>query len=252
MGSILISVDDESGVYELPSGLSVAFGRREPGGALALGGGACVVAGHIRALDDYWLMTNESRCATYCVDNLEGAGEYVRVRPRRPDVPIPFELSQVMLEVPCRHRGFTVFAPERANSAECGAEDFLDETSRYFMVLVCLCEPRLRDCRAVIVPTAGQISQRLSAFGDNLALTRSAVNYHIDYLAEKLDVPKAAGKTRTWKREALATLALKFDLVRSEHLNLLPRPVRAQCAVPAPPPGDRKPAALLGPGREFA
>jgi hypothetical protein len=55
----------------------------------------------------------------------------------------------------------------------------------------------------------------------------SAVIFHIDYLAtSKLRVRERAGAEDTpridWKREALVSLALRFDLVREEHLALLP------------------------------
>lgn len=61
------------------------------------------------------------------------------------------------------------------------------------------------------------------------------MNYHIDYLTSaklRLDVgdePGADGNARTGaKRARLASLALRFGLVREEHLALLPprrRPV---------------------------
>lgn len=224
--------DEHSPIHELSEGQSMPFGWRKPDGALALGDDVSVVAGHIRAHDDYWLMTNESRSGTYCVENLEGAGEYVKVQPRRAAVPIPFELSRVLLGVPYRHGNFTVFAPERADSGESEGEPIalLDESSRYFMVLVCLCEPRLRDCGAAAVPTPGEVSRRLAQFSDDRALTRSAVNYHIDYLVEKLRMFAPAGESRTWKREALVAIALKFDLVRQGHLRLLPLPLRGHLA----------------------
>ncbi|MFC4908262.1 hypothetical protein [Actinomadura gamaensis] len=244
MNTVIICLDRGRGrpprVHELADGESVVFGWASPradgpdaGGrddaalALALGEDEVgVPAGRIRAVDGYWLMTNQSRWRTYCVENLEGGGEYVKVPARRVGMPVPFELSRVRLGLPHRHGRFTVFAPERG---ELGVPDAtgdrtspLDEASRYFMVLVCLCEPRLRDCCSAAVPTPGQVSARLAAFGDDRALTRSAVNYHIDYLAEKLEVAGPPGGPRTSKRETLAALALKFDLVREEHLALLP------------------------------
>jgi hypothetical protein len=228
MSASIVCLDSGDGrrrtTYELTSGQSVVFGWREQGGALTLGGDVDSVAGRIHALDDYWLMTNQSRSRTYCVENLEGAGEFVKVQARRSGVPIPFELSRIVLTVPCRHGEFTVFGPEPTNQGDRGAarDSLLNENSRYYMVLVCLCEPRLRDCGTAAVPTPGQVCQRLSGFADDRALTRSAVNYHIDYLTKKLDVRTPAGQAWTWKRETLVRLALKFDLVRPEHLGLLP------------------------------
>lgn len=146
----------------------------------------------------------------------------MKVRSGRAGVPIPFELSRVTLTVGAGSNSFTVYAPERRPTAEPdgGGVPLLDEESRYFQVLVCLCEPRLRDCGAAAVPTPAQVSARLSAAG--VPLGRSAVNYHIDYLCKKLGTAPPRGMTRAWKRDTVVTLALKFDLVRPEHLGLIP------------------------------
>jgi hypothetical protein len=234
--SILICLDDElerrPPVVELGSGESVPFGWHEQDGTLTIGTGVTLPAGWIHAFEGYWLMANGSPSGTYCVENLEGTGEYVKVQAGRGEVPIPFELSRVMLTLGGGENSFTVYAPERADAVMArgggvGMRPSLDEESRYFMVLVCLCEQRLRDCGAAVVPTPAQVSARLSRFGDDRALGRSVVNYHIDYLARKLGIVARTDMTRAWKREALATLALKFDLVRPEHLSLLPGPPTA-------------------------
>jgi len=90
-------------------------------------------------------------------------------------------------------------------------------------VLGWLCEPRLRHCDGAAVPTPAQVSARLSTA--DRPLGRSAVNYHIDYVATKLGIVAPRGMTRAWKRVTLVTLALKFDLVRPEHLGLISGPV---------------------------
>jgi hypothetical protein len=115
----------------------------------------------------------------------------------------------------------------------------LDVTAKYFLVLVALCEPRLRDPSDGALPGAGDIAERLRPLESCRGLTRSAVNYHIDYLAFaklRLDVGEesgADGNGRTGaKRARLASLALRFGLVREEHLALLPsrrRPVPQEC-----------------------
>jgi hypothetical protein len=57
-------------------------------------------------------------------------------------------------------------------------------------------------------------------------LARSAVNFHLDHLARsklRLRQPGAAERPRlAGRRAALASFALRFDLVREEHLDLLP------------------------------
>ncbi|MEV6850973.1 hypothetical protein [Actinoplanes sp. NPDC051411] len=221
--SLLICLDGRSPAVELPDGDSVLFGWH--GGEITVGTDRALTAGRIHAFGDYWLMSNCGAAGTYCVENLEGAGEYVKVRAGRAGVPIPFELSRVTLTVGAGDNSFTVYAPEPRPAAgpEAAAIPLLDETSRYFQVLVSLCEPRLRDCGVAAVPTPAQVAARLSAAGRPLG--RSAVNYHIDYLAKKLGIVAPRGMTRAWKGVTLATQALKFDLVRPEHLGLLPGPV---------------------------
>ncbi|WP_406255830.1 serine/threonine protein kinase [Streptomyces chartreusis] len=218
------------------------FGRGLPGG-----GGVAIVlpdpgisrrAGRLEAADDYWRLSNFSRDSAYVVENLEGAGEYITVAPGRLGAPVPFEFSRVVLPALNGTVDFKVFAPQHAyldeRSAPGAGEQTvhpyaLDVTAKYFLVLVALCEPRLRDLSDSALPGVGDIVERLRPLESCRGLTRSAVNYHIDYLAFaklRLDVgdePGADGNGRTGaKRTRLASLALRFGLVREEHLALLP------------------------------
>jgi len=76
------------------------------------------------------------------------------------------------------------------------------------------------------LPTAAEIVERLRPHEQCRELTRSAVNYHIDYLAtEKLRVEEprpGADERLESKREELVAIALRFGLVRDEHRRLLP------------------------------
>lgn len=198
------------------------------------------LAGEIRVTDDHWQLTNHSTTHSYLVENPEGAGEYLRVPPRRVGAPVPFEFSRVVLptrsDVPV---SFQVFAPDHvyldpeAMGAPWGRLTVtaysLDETATYFLVLLALCEPRLRDQSRVAVPTTPQIVERLRGHVACATLTARAVSSHIDYLAEeKLRIgasdPREPGKgdRRNGKREEIVGLALRFGLVREEHLTLLP------------------------------
>ncbi|MFD7497603.1 serine/threonine protein kinase [Streptomyces sp. NPDC059832] len=205
------------------------------------------LAGEIRVTDDHWQLSNHSATQSYLVENPEGAGEYLRVPPRRAGAPIPFEFSRVVL--PTR-RGttvaFQVFAPDHVYldpdgmAGEWGSRTVmaysLDETALYFLVLVALCEPRLRDESPVAVPTTPQIVERLRSHAACGQLKARAVSSHIDYLAEekmRISAPPerssgagagagAGGARRNGKREALVGIALRFGLVREEHLALLP------------------------------
>ncbi|MFJ3669618.1 serine/threonine protein kinase [Streptomyces sp. NPDC090106] len=218
------------------------FGRGLPGG-----GGVAILlpdrgisrqAGRLEAAEDYWRLSNFSRDAAYVVENLEGAGEYITVAPGRLGAPVPFEFSRVVLPALDGTAEFKVFAPQHAYRDERSAPGAgeqtvhpyaLDVTAKYFLVLVALCEPRLRDASDTALPGAGDIAERLRPLESCRGLTRSAVNYHIDYLAfAKLrldpgDEPGGDGAGRTGvKRARLASLALRFGLVREEHLALLP------------------------------
>ncbi|MEU2079492.1 serine/threonine protein kinase [Streptomyces sp. NPDC013489] len=198
------------------------------------------LAGEIRVTQDHWQLTNHSAGHSYLVENPEGAGEYLRIPPRRVGAPIPFEFSRVVL--PTRGDAtvsFQVFAPDHVfldpeamdvpwgNSTVTAYS--LDETATYFLVLVALCEPRLRDQSRVAVPTTPQIVERLREHVTCGTLTARAVSSHIDYLAEeKLRIAGPAtgesgkGDRRNGKREEIVGLALRFGLVREEHLALLP------------------------------
>ncbi|WP_055530470.1 hypothetical protein [Streptomyces graminilatus] len=203
-------------------------------------------AGRLEAAEDYWRLSNFSRDTAYVVENLEGAGEYITVAPGRLGAPVPFEFSRVVLPALNGTADFKVFAPQHAylneRSVPCSGDSgeltvhpyALDPTAKYFLVLVALCEPRLRDPGDSALPGAGDIAERLRPLESCRGLTRSAVNYHIDYLALsklRLDVeddPGADGVGRTGaKRARLASLALRFGLVREEHLALLPSRRRA-------------------------
>ncbi|MET8976921.1 serine/threonine protein kinase [Streptomyces sp. NPDC004539] len=195
-------------------------------------------AGRLEAAEDYWRLSNFNKETAYVVENLEGAGEYLTVAPGRLGAPVPFEFSRVVLPGLNGTVDFKVFAPQHAYLDERstpGAGELtvhpyaLDATAKYFLVLVALCEPRLRDPADSVLPGAGDIAERLRPLDSCRGLTRSAVNYHIDYLAFaklRLDIgdePGGDGAGRTGaKRARLASHALRFGLVREEHLTLLP------------------------------
>ncbi|MFJ6564457.1 serine/threonine protein kinase [Streptomyces sp. NPDC091412] len=198
------------------------------------------LAGEIRATEDHWQLTNYSTTQSYLVENPEGAGEYLRISPRRSGAPIPFEFARVVLPTRGSTVSFQVFAPDHVyldadNPAGAwGTRTLnaysLDKTATYFLVLVALCEPRLREASAVSVPTTPQVVERIRTHPALTQLTARAVSAHIDYLAEqklRVRTPQhcadpGSGARRTGKREAVVGVALRFGLVREEHLALLP------------------------------
>ncbi|MFG2777484.1 serine/threonine protein kinase [Streptomyces prunicolor] len=224
----------------LGPGQMATFGRgagERPVDIPLFGEGVSRYAGELTASDDHWRLTNFSPRTTYVVENLEGGGEYVKVAPRRMGTPIPFELSRVVLPLTDGFVRFTVFAPRHTfldpgpeapvgRSAELTLMPFvLDPTAKYFLVLLALCEPRLRDPSSLAIPSVNEVVSRLRTLPGCGDLTVSAVNFHIDYLAgSKLKVRQRTGTQDSprldWKREALVSLALRFDLVQEKHLQI--------------------------------
>ncbi|MDH6132573.1 hypothetical protein P3T37_001958 [Kitasatospora sp. MAA4] len=225
-------------LIELAPGQLASFGRTVadgPTGVEIADPAVSRLAGEIRATADHWLLSNLSRDTTYVVENPEGGGEYLKVAPRRLGAPVPFEFARLLVPSSDGFVALNVYAPQHRYADEQGPDGgeptcrlfALDESAKYFLVLVALCEPRLRDLPGPSgVPTASQIAERLRPLPQCADLNRSAVNFHLDYLAgPKLRLRPGRGEpTRRmeWKREALAALALRIDLVREEHLALLP------------------------------
>ncbi|MGW7362863.1 serine/threonine protein kinase [Streptomyces sp. NPDC054841] len=234
---------DRPRLLRLGPGSTAEFGRGAPDTPVPVAlddPGVSRRAGQITAAEDYWRLSNFSRTVTYVVENLEGAGEHVKVAPGRLGAPIPFEFSRVVLPARDTEASFKVFAPEHTyldgeplpRMGEPTMSPFtLDPTSKYFLVLLALCEPRLRRASSGAVPGVGDVLERLRPLAACQDLTRSAVNYHIDYLTSvKLRLRDGAEElegTVGGKRDELVAFALRFDLVREEHLALLaPTPGR--------------------------
>jgi hypothetical protein len=231
---------DASTIVEVRTGQRLTFGRGAPG--LAMGvtldhPGVSRFAGEIGSATAYWHLTNRSTTATYVVENAEGAGEYLKVGPRRADMPVPFEISTVVLPAGRQTISFHVFAPEQPSllpdaadgepAGTCTAATFaLDTSAKYFLVLVALCEPRLRGSVLAPLPTVGQVADRLRALPGCAHLTPRAVDFHVDYLARtklRLRMDGVGGSCGfAGRREATVTFALRFGLVDEAHLGLLP------------------------------
>ncbi|MFI7362296.1 FHA domain-containing protein [Streptomyces sp. NPDC050149] len=225
------------------AGERIEFGRAEPGGAglVIAHAGVPRIAGEIAAHRTFWLLSNLSEDQTYVVENPEGAGEHVKVAPGRVDAPVPFELSRVTLPAAGDLLTFDVWAPRHAfRSVERhGLEGAgtvpafaLDRTKRYFAVLAALCERRLRGEPSAPLPAVEEIVERLRPSWPKVS--RSAVYWNIDYLALKLRLkpgPDTAepGRRTHGKKESLAALALRFDLVREDDLMVL-APIPSEAA----------------------
>ncbi|MFD4746651.1 FHA domain-containing protein [Streptomyces rubiginosohelvolus] len=230
------------GQIRIASGESLTFGRREtPDGLTIAHDGVPRIAGDIAAQRDFWLLTNRSTDQTYVVENPEGAGEHIKVAPGRVNAPVAFEFSRVVLPAAGDLLTFDVWAPRQIFAGPEAHElpgtattpaFTLDRTKRYFAVLAALCEPRLRGEPHAPTPAVDQLVRRLRPTWP--AVNRSSVYWNIDYLALKLRVrpgPETAepGRRANGKKEALASLALRFDLVREDDLIVLAAPTYEGC-----------------------
>lgn len=240
-------------VIELRADERLTFGRGAPGvevGMALAHPGVSRLAGEICAGPAYWLLSNWSHEATYLVENVEGCGEHLRVSPGRVGVPVPFEISMVSIPVMFETVTFRVYAPaqpvqapiDRAVLAGLPTESAfpLDRQAKYFLVLVALCEPRLRGATFGALPTTSQVAERLRPLPGCGDLTPRAVDFHIDYLARRKlrlrpeapgrdAVPHTVGSPSTHggegfaaRRMLVADFALRFGIVGEEDLAMLP------------------------------
>ena len=215
-------------VVHVQPGQTLSFGRGDVDIKLA-DKGVSRLAGELTAAEDYWLITNLSAEASYVVDNPEGGGEYITVAPRRIAAPVPFEFARVSLPTRERPAEFLVFAPQHAY-AEPGASlegdrtvaaFALDETAKYFLILVALCESRLRD-GASVAPADGRRDRRAPPRTHRADPRRRQPPHRLPgdrEAARQGSRARPAGR----KREALVAIALRYGIVRDEHRRLLPR-----------------------------
>lgn len=227
-------VGGSSTVRHLPPGARLNFGDCRCGECpydLPLPGPPLATAGRISAGSDHWRLANHGR-GDLVVSDLERPHDMVTVGAGRVDVVIPFELARVAA---AGRPVLTVFGPEPAPPVPAPAgcpelvrrrpQHLLDPGATYFAVLVALCEPRLRpvgDAQAAALsplPTSAEIAHRLRQRG--LSVSARAVDSHIDYLLDKLRLrqPRGTDETRrNWRKETLATAAIRRGLVAAEHL----------------------------------
>jgi hypothetical protein len=248
-----VEFTDSASVIELRVDERLTFGRGARGvevGMTIAHAGVSRLAGEICAGPAYWLLSNWSREVTYLVENVEGCGEHLRVSPGRVGVPVPFEISTVSIPAMFETVAFRVYAPaqpiqapiDRAVLTGLPTESAfpLDRQAKYFLVLVALCEPRLRGTTFGALPTTSQVAERLRPLPGCEELTPRAVDFHVDYLVRRklrlrpealgqntgghtVGAPSAhGGEGFAVRRMLLVDFALRFGLVGEEDLAMLP------------------------------
>jgi serine/threonine-protein kinase len=119
----------------------------------------------------------------------------------------------------------------------------MDTGAKYFLVLVALCEPRLRHGGLAPVPTNPEVVRRLQQLPGCERLSREAVDFHVDYVARTKFRLRPDGQGFAARREAVVGFALRFGVVGEDHLRLLPARGRAAGATRADAPcGKTAPA----------
>jgi len=150
--------------------------------------------GSVSADGGVWWVANLSDREPLFVADVDRPAEVTAVRPGER---LPFGLDMALVS-PAAEPGalaLTVFAavaePPRSLLPRCPAirpgAPRLDPDARYFAVLVELCAG---------APTSAAIAARLG-------MSPRAVDAHVDYLAQKLDLPEPPIRRPGWKRTAL-------------------------------------------------
>lgn len=181
------------------------------------------VSVHVRAYDDYWRIANSGSYAAI-LENVDQLSEYMTVGPASSWRPVPYQETRVrdaasneMIAV------VTTLAPTTARDAPppCPSAvavttfPSLSRNTVHFAVLTALCEPRLTQGPGAPLLSSTAIAARITSEGR--VITSRAIDSQIDYLLDKLGIAPedivAPGGGRGWKRELLATEAIRRRLV---------------------------------------
>jgi hypothetical protein len=193
------------------------------------------VLGTLTAQPGHWSITNHTDAVTMVVENLRGQG-FATVMPRMDNMPMPFSNARVLILASSGLVGFTVHTglytdATRDAGGNLAAVSLLDEGTKYFLVLVALCEPALRFGTTVSVPTSREIARTLRRLDQCRDMSPQAVQYHLHYVMNHklrdhirhfslLRGSKSVIGAR-YQRVLLAELSMRFNLVSRKHLRLL-------------------------------
>ncbi|TNH30588.1 serine/threonine protein kinase [Micromonospora orduensis] len=233
----------------LPPNGNIVFGSDENVADLVIPDEhAAGVVGRVIAADGHWTIQNATAQTPMLVENVAG-NDFVSV-PAGMEMPVPFTSARVLVFGSTGILAFSVQAaghPPRvpARPTADGGTSPLNHGAKYFGVLVALCEPALRYGPMSTLPTSAEIAQRLRRLPAYRSITSAAVDFHLNYLCTRklrgfVDayssiVGAPAPVVAHSRRNALVQLALRFNLVRRQHLRMLEGGARQPIAPPQAP-----------------
>lgn len=177
----------------------------------------------VRAYDDYWRIAN---CGPYAaiLENADQLSEYMTVDATSAWHPVPYEKTRLrdaasndlVAAVTTLATKLDLAVPPMCPAAQdVAAFPSLSRDTVHFAVLSALCEPRLTQGPGAPLPSSAAIAERITDGGR--IITSRAIDSQIDYLLDKLEIRPgdvaSPGGGRGWKRELLATEAIRRRIV---------------------------------------
>lgn len=181
------------------------------------------VFAHVTVHDDHWRLRNGGASALI-LENHAQLCEYLTISPGLHWRPVPYDVTRIR---DASTNGIIAMAtasfPDRPADIPAPCPDIDDvvvatrlaRNTKHFAVLAALCRPRLWEGPGAPLPSSTEISAMIQRNGRNV--TPRAVDSQIDYLLDKLGVLQnghtSPGGGRGWKRELLATEAIRRGIV---------------------------------------
>lgn len=173
--------------------------------------------------DDHWKIYNTGN-APIILENAAQLCEYLIVEPGTQGRVVPYDVTRLR-DAYTNHLIALVTAvfqespPDLpapcADTAKPLPVDRIARDTKHFAVLTELCRPRLLHGPGVPLPSSADIAGSIQRSGR--PVTPRAVDSQIDYLLEKLGAPlngdRPTGAGRGWKRELLATEAVRRGII---------------------------------------
>lgn len=178
--------------------------------------------------DDHWKVYNIG-FAPLILENDAQLCEYLTVQPDGRGRPVPYDTTRIRdahtndpiaIVTATFHETSPELPKPCPNTGEALLMNHLARDTKHFAVLTALCRPRLTYGPGAPLPSSSEIATLIRSNGP--PVTPRAVDSQIDYLLEKLDVLRSGdtspGGGRGWKRELLATEAVRRGIVTQADL----------------------------------